>query len=294
MPRGDAGQMKKRMAARLACPACHGKLGYAGTTAGGRLVDGEFTCPFGHLFQVKGEVPLLKEARLSGGEFSWKVNIPDVAKYDRIRRRYASYLPDGLVEADGRLVRSLAALGSESEWAVDVASGMGTLVLVMAKRLRAGGILATDVDEAPLRGAMQKLRADGSYGRVSLCVMDAKHMAVATGLAPLATSYFGFDNVPDAGAAFAEARRILLPRGKLLFSATFLRRGSRSLRKARELGLGDTLSRASLMGTLERAGFAADEVEEFYEGRWTRNPMDLLPFEGDWFTHALVSAHKKA
>ncbi len=285
--------MKKLTAARLACPLCRGKLEYSGTEAGGRLADGELWCPLGHIFQVKGEIPLLKDAGLSGGEFSWKAKIPDVAGYDRIRKRYASYLPDGLADADGRLVRSLAALSSGAGWAVDVASGMGTLVLAMARRRRAGGILATDVDEVPLRGAMQKLKEAGSYGRVSLCVTDAKHMAVATGVAPMVTSYFGFDNVPGARAAFAEVSRILLPRGRVAFSATFLRRGSKSLRKARELGMGDTLSRASLTGTLEKAGFAIDEVEEFYEGTWTRNPMDLLPFEGDRFTHALVSARRK-
>ena len=84
--------MHERLAGLLACPVCHEPLTFDGGTANGRLVNGSFKCGSGHLFQVKEEIGLLKDAKLSAQEFEWKANVADEKKYDEIRRQYESYL----------------------------------------------------------------------------------------------------------------------------------------------------------------------------------------------------------
>lgn len=241
---------------------------------------------------MKKEIPVLKEPKLSKGEFVWRVKFPDVERYDRIRSRYNSYLSDGLIKADELMLDELARKVPRAGTVLDVASGMGTLLLTLTERRR-GAIMGTDVDESPLRGAMLKLKQKKSYRQVSLCVMDAKHLAIKSGMLPGIVSHFGFDNIPDVRRALSEAHRVLRPGGELLFSSILLQEGSRSLRQAAELGFGDIATEAGLATTLEMTGFRIDSIKSFYSGRWGRNPMDLIPFEGDWFAHSLVQAHKK-
>lgn len=63
--------------------------------------------------------------------------------------------------------------------------------------------------------------------------------------------------------------------------------------EAEKLGVGSIATDNRLTQTLEEAGFKIDKHEKRYTGEWLRNPMDLLPFEGDCFAHSLVQAHKK-
>ena len=42
------------------------------------------------MYQVKEQVGLLKDAKMSEDEFEWKVNVADEKKYEEIRRRYDS------------------------------------------------------------------------------------------------------------------------------------------------------------------------------------------------------------
>ena len=236
---------------------------------------------------------MLKEAKLSGHEFAWRVRIPNIKRYNRIRRQYKSYLSDGQIEADELLLNETVRKTPREGITLDVASGMGTLLLAMSKSKSGGQMLGTDIDETPLRGAMMKLKREGSYHRVSLCVMDGKHLAVKSGAIPFVVSYFGFDNIPDVRQALSETFRILAPKGKLVFATLSVQDESKSFKKAAEHGFADSLSDAGRAAALEDAGFQVDRVERFYSGTWLHNPMDLLPFEGDWFTHSLVQAHKK-
>ena len=275
----------------LACPDCRGPLAYSGGASRGRLADGTFGCPRGHEYQVKGGIPMLKRPRQGRGEFVWKVSFPDLKRYDEVRRRYASYLSDGQRSADELMIEEMVARTPRSGVLLDLASGMGTLLLALSEARGRAQILGTDVDETPLRGAMLKLKEEGAYRPVSLCVTDARRLAVGSKRVSCAVSHFGFNNIPHAETALSEAARVLAAKGTLMFSALELREGSRSFRLAERLGYGEVAGEGGLVTTLEGAGFKVDGVERFHSARWLRNPMDRLPLEGDWFAHSLVRAH---
>lgn len=265
---------------------------FAGTKLRDKLIEGTFKCARGHLFPVKEEIAVLKEPRFSNHEFVWKVEFPDIKKYDDIRKKYTSYLSTDIIKADRLLLGEMVRKAPHRGVVLDIASGMGTTLLALSKQHGRTEVMGTDVDETPLRGVMLKLNQQKSGERVSLCVMDAKHLAVKAEVLPHITSYFGFNNIPQTRKAFSEAHRVLARRGRLVFAALSLEEDSRSVKDAMELGYGDVATEADLVTSLEETGFHVDKIERFYLGEWPRNPMDRLPREGDRFTHSLVLAHK--
>ncbi len=258
------------------------------------MEDGEFECPVGHAYAVKEGIPVLRTSSSDKGSSNWKVRFPDVQAYDRIRKEYNLRLPKEQVEADRHLIDRIEEVVNLHRMVLDVATGMGTLLVALSRRTRDGTIfLGTDIDETPLRGAKLKLEERESYDCVSLCVMDGKRLALKSEAFPAVTSYFGFNNIPDAKSALSELARVLEPAGTLAFANLFFEEGSKSQRLAERSGYLDVSTEERLVSSLEGCGFHIDGVEAFYSGEWPHNPMDLLPVEGDWYVHVFVKAHKK-
>ncbi len=286
--------MNSRLLEILTCPLCQKPLEFKGFSSSSRLVEGTLHCSNNHLYQIKEEIPILKDPKLSEKEFAWQVEFPNVEEYDKITEKYLSYLPERQKEADKTLTDEIAKIAGDEKLLLDVASGMGTLLLVLSQKLVKGRyILGTDVDEKPLRGAKLKLEERKTSNQVSLCVMDGKHFAVKPQKLPCVTSYFGFDNIPETRKAFQEVFRILMPKGHLVFATIFVEEGSKSLALAQKLGYGVIMTENRLTLMLEEVGFKIDSVEDFYSDKWPYNPMDRLPLEDDWYAHSLVLAHKQ-
>jgi hypothetical protein len=64
------------------------------------------------------------------------------------------------------------------------------------------------------------------------------------------------------------------------------------MRLADQHNVGQIASEGRLKDALAKSGLTLDHVEEAYSGLWPHNPMDLLPAEGDEYTHVIVSAKK--
>ena len=265
---------------------------------GNRLVNGHLKCGKGHMYQVKEEIGLVKDARLSADEFEWKVDVADESKYEEIQRQYASYLRDDQKAALKTLMEKLicyvtASCEESDNIVLDIASGMGRLILQLAEKSPKNTlIIGTDVDEKPLRGAMNKAKKAEVYNKLSLIVTDAKHLAFKNESFWTISSFFGFDNIPETFLALKESFRVLKPNGKAIFSSVWLREGSRSMKVAEEYGVGQIASEKRLKQTLKKAGLVLDWVEEVYSGVWPYNPMDLLPIEGEEYSHVIVQARK--
>jgi ubiquinone/menaquinone biosynthesis C-methylase UbiE len=265
---------------------------------GDRLVNGCLKCGKGHMFQVKEEIGLVKDAKLSADEFEWKVDVADESKYDEIQRQYASYLRDDQKAAlkilMEKLIRYVTASCEESDNIVlDIASGMGRLILQLAEKSPKNMlIIGTDVDEKPLRGAMNKAKKADVYNKLSLIVTDAKHLAFKNESFSTISSFFGFDNIPETVLALKESFRVLKPNGKAIFSSIWYREGSRSMKVTEKYGVGQIASEKRLKQTLKKAGLVLDWIEEVYSGVCSYNPMDLLPIEGEEYSHVIVQARK--
>jgi uncharacterized protein YbaR (Trm112 family) len=67
--------MHCRIAELLACPVCSAPLSFIGTIRDNRYVNGHFKCRSKHIFQVKEQIGVLKDAKQSEREFEWKINV---------------------------------------------------------------------------------------------------------------------------------------------------------------------------------------------------------------------------
>jgi ubiquinone/menaquinone biosynthesis C-methylase UbiE/uncharacterized protein YbaR (Trm112 family) len=290
--------MHGRIAELLACPACRKSLIFEGKKAHGRFVNGCLHCVAGHVFQVKEEIGILKDAKASAGEFEWKVDVADENRYDEIRKQYDSNLRQNQKNATqtmlDKLVRCVTEWAAHSDNVVlDIATGMGTFILPLSNRSSSDALLiGTDIDEKPLRGAMSKARRAGSYSKLSFIVTDAKRLCFKNRSLSTVTSHFGFDNVPNVAVAFSECARVLRGGGRVFFSSMWLKEDSESMRLAEKHGVCQISSRTKLEEALKKAGFILDAIEEVYSGVWPHNPMDLLPLEGDEYAHVVVKAEK--
>jgi ubiquinone/menaquinone biosynthesis C-methylase UbiE/uncharacterized protein YbaR (Trm112 family) len=290
--------MHDKLGKLLACPVCSASLFYKGTRSGNRYAIGSFKCPSGHIFQVKEQIGLLKEANLSEKEFEWKVNVADEKKYMEVRRQYDSYLRDEQKAATQKMIEKLAYYVSRSSLqsdntTLDVASGMGTFVLPLLDKFSADSVLVgTDIDERPLRGLMNRSLKAGTYDRLSLVVTSAKHLCFKNDVFSTVSSFFGFDNVPETVLALRECSRVLRAGGQILFASIWYSEGSESMRLAEKYDYGQIASERRLKDALTKSDLMFSKVEEAYSGLWPHTPMDLLPVEGDEYTHVIVSARK--
>ncbi len=290
--------MREELLKILACPICKTPLVFNGKTVEKRLVNGFLKCSEGHMYQVKEEIGLIKDAKLSADEFTWKVDVADERKYDEIQRQYLSYLHEdqkaALEKLKEKLVYYVTASCKESDnMVLDIASGMGRFILQLAEKgPKDILIIGTDVDEKPLRGAMGKAKNLGIYDRLSLVVTDAKHLSFQNQTFSTISSFFGFDNIPETVLALKESFRVLKPNGKVVFTSIWYREGSKSMEVAEQYKVAQIASENRLKQVLEKAGFILDWAEEVYSGVWPYNPMDLLPIHGEEYSHVIVQARK--
>jgi ubiquinone/menaquinone biosynthesis C-methylase UbiE/uncharacterized protein YbaR (Trm112 family) len=291
--------MHEQIVDLMACPVCGKPLTYEGERSINHLTKGFLRCAMGHTYQVKMEIGMLKDAKLSAEEFEWKVNVADEKMYDEIRKQYDSYFDVRQKVAIQRMTQTLAdeianSCAHTDHIVLDVATGMGTFLLKLAEKAPDKAILVgTDVDEKPLRGTMNRAKRAGTWSNFTLLVTDAKHLCFRKEVLSTISSHFGFDNVPNTGLAFKEASRVLRSGGRLFFSSLWLKEGSESMRIAEQHDISQIASEIRVKKVLENAGLVLEHVEEFYSGVWPYNPMDLLPVEGEEYKHVVVQAVKK-
>jgi uncharacterized protein YbaR (Trm112 family) len=148
----------------LACPICRAPLTFEGNKTDNRFVRGHFSCRNRHMYQVKEEIGLFKDAKTSANEFKWEVDVADEKRYDEIRRQYDSYFRKdqraAMQKMTEQLVSTVARSSEESDDVVlDVATGMGAFIVPFAEKSSNDTlIIGTDIDEKPLRGTMKKAR----------------------------------------------------------------------------------------------------------------------------------------
>lgn len=100
-------------------------------------------------------------------------------------------------------------LQSIQEPIVDVASGRGALVEALL-RAECTQVIGIDFSPNVLRINRQRFKAFGLYDHLSLIAADARRTPFKKKSIPYLTSYVGLMNIPEAGLALAELKRVSL------------------------------------------------------------------------------------
>lgn len=105
-------------------------------------------------------------------------------------------------------------IGAGDRQILETAAGTGIVTHAMAAKAPASAILATDLNQAMLDVAAAKRGG----GRVRWQPADAQSLPFEDGAFDAVVSSFGVMFMPDKEAAYREARRVLRPGGRFLFT----------------------------------------------------------------------------
>jgi uncharacterized protein YbaR (Trm112 family)/tRNA A58 N-methylase Trm61 len=287
--------MHERLLPLLCCPICHESLLFQGRKGGGRLVQGVLTCPAcARGYPVDDEIPHLLDVSTVASAWEWEVDIETPETFDAFDQAYLTSMPLGVRQVQPLVFGRIVHLVDQAQGPIlDVATGRGVLLRQLALLLKVDQpLLGIDIDPKVLRGTQRYLRRRGLYDEVSLAVMDARHLALHALSMGMATSWFGFNNMPNPADALQEIQRVLAVSGDLVATALNVDVLSNSHLIAEGAGFAGFLTREEIETSLKSVGLGLDRTEVFIEGVWPGNPYDALPLKGDRYMHRLVIARR--
>lgn len=115
----------------------------------------------------------------------------------------------------------LGALVREGMTVLEPGPGMGYFTLDVARMVGpAGRVVAVDVQERMLKALRRRARRAGLLDRIDIRHVEADRLGVddLAGRVDLVLAIFVVHEMPDADALFAEAHRVLVRGGRLLFA----------------------------------------------------------------------------
>jgi uncharacterized protein YbaR (Trm112 family) len=120
------------------------------------------------------------------------------------------YTPEYLACSSSQVTHVVARVTASSSASplVDLASGRGTLLEMLAQRLDYP-IIATDISPRILRRTQQRLRFLGLTERVTLLAFDARRTPFKDGAVNTLTTHVGLSNIDSPSSLLQELRRIV-------------------------------------------------------------------------------------
>jgi uncharacterized protein YbaR (Trm112 family) len=168
------------------------------------------------------------------------------------------YTPEYLDCSERQIEYALEYLSSSYDAIVDLASGMGSLVERVARKL-SRPIVATDFSPCVLRRDRRRLSSFGLYDRVSLLALDARRTPFKDGAIKTLTTCQGLSNIREPGALLAELRRIVC--GSFLALSIFFPEGDEAnVAAIRAMGPSDLHFRHSALASFAHAGWQTEVV----------------------------------
>ena len=282
----------------MCCPACRSGFRLeAVEVEGDEVTEGSLTCGEGHRYAIRrGVVDFCSKEQTMGNQWSETYKEADYETLDQEiestkseaeKRRQESIL-DAMVSELADMKQGLV---------VDIASGRGMLLTKLVRTLQAPvHVLATDLSFAVLMYDRLKVRKINPDLHVTYLACDATALPLKSGVSDAAVSFFGIANmagIVDKG--LQEAARILKPGGKLINTLVMINENSKGFEALSQVCAQNQMDGAEKVylreesTKLHSAYFSEADCrivcEDIKEG--TENPLDLLPYPGEWFAYAL-------
>jgi len=137
----------------------------------------------------------------------------DVAFSGSIPAIYDRYLAPLLFNAYAQDI-ALRTAGLSPEQILETAAGTGLATLAILEKLPAAQLIATDLNQAMLDVAAQRIASPNVRFRAA----DAQSLPFPDATFDVVICQFGMMFLPDRGAGYREARRVLKPGGRFIFN----------------------------------------------------------------------------
>jgi ubiquinone/menaquinone biosynthesis C-methylase UbiE/uncharacterized protein YbaR (Trm112 family) len=276
----SSGNLKSDLQKIIACPVCKQELGKD-------LICSECS----RHYKYDRDIYLLN-TELSDQEFQWNDIYLDPSKSRQNHRQYSSYL-----NGETKLIQKFWFEQTEIEIKKcdgiigDIATGLGSFYRKFIESEKKYKIIATDVDPNVLVFAKNYFNEKFNQD-IPAVATDNKHFGFQDNSFDWLVSFAGFNNITDVEVSVQEAFRTLKKSGKLLIMHSFVDDNTKTIKLASKYNLEKSLIKHKFHEILVDSGFNNIVVNSVGRAVWSKNPMDLLPVEGDEVEYVIIQAEK--
>lgn len=276
----DLNELKSDLQKMIACPVCKQKLNET-------LICGN--CD--RHYKFARDIYLLK-TEFSNQEFQWNDIYLDPSKSKQQRQQYSGYINEKTKLVQKNWFKQVEKKIQYFDGIIgDIATGYGDFYKKFVEGKKNYKIIATDVDPNVL--IFTKNQFKEKFNRnIPAVATDCKLFGFLDNSFDWLVSFAGFSNIPEVELACREAYRTLKKSGKLLIMHSFVDEDSKSLELAAKYNLENSYTEDRFIRVLKKSGFKSISINSVGSAAWSKNPMDLLPVEGDEVEYVIIQAEK--
>lgn len=293
--------MYKAILNYLCCPKCRTSFELnAEVEHDGDVLEGVLTCECGHSFRIsQGVVDFNSEEQ--GFANQWE-SMGQEQSFEELDRDMDVKNPPEIIHRRELVLEAIvgAVTNHAPNVVLDIASGRGLMLTELAKNLSEDvHIISVDLSGFVLKYDYNKFKRIAPKKKISYLACDATNLPLKDCVVDAATTYCGFSNmIGCAGDALLEAHRVIKTNGVLVDSYVVIEEKSKGYEILQQVCAEQNISGAEEFFlhdglTKQHEGlFSAVNCNVVFEGIGVGNGMDLLPYDGEWYSEQVFVSTK--
>lgn len=287
----------------LKCPNCDTPLHLIDSALkNGEIIEGKLKCNCDEIWEVRdGILDFRVEEQESVNR--WSELTKDMS-FEELDEMILSKTPQNQQELTLKTIEDIINYlnGNKPDFAVDIATGRGMLLNELVKKVKHEfHLVCTDLSYVVLKADREKIQKNNPKIQVSFVSCDATKLPFLDNSYDLVLSFIGISNMGNLiPKALKETFRVLKRNCKLLNGTIIIEENSEGYKVLKDF-FGEQGSEgfekfllANEVGKFHKdAGFKEAEFKMIGESIGEKNELDLLPYEGEWFSIGNVYAKKE-
>jgi len=286
----------------LKCPNCNTPLHLIDSTLkNGEIIEGKLKCNCDEIWKIKdGVLDFRVEEQKSVNRWS---ELTKNMSFEELDEMILSKTPQNQQELTLKTIEDIINYlnSNRPDFAVDIATGRGMLLNELVKEVKHEfHLVCADLSYVVLKADRKKIQKDNPKIKVSFVSCDATKLPFLDNSYDLVVSFMGISNMGNLiPKALKETFRVLKRNCKLLNSTIIIEENSEGYKVLKNF-FGEQGSEgfekyllANEVGKFHKdAGFKEAQFKLIGESIGEKNKLDLLPYEGEWFSIGNVYAKK--
>ncbi|MCK4481468.1 MAG: class I SAM-dependent methyltransferase [Candidatus Lokiarchaeota archaeon] len=286
----------------LKCPNCDTPLHLIDSALkNGEIIEGKLKCNCDEIWEIRdGVLDFRVEEQESVNR--WSELTKDMS-FEELDEMILSKTPQNQQELTLKTIEDIINYlnVNKPDFAVDIATGRGMLLNELVKELKHEfHLVCADLSYVVLKADREKIQKYNPKIKVSFVSCDATNLPFLDNSYDLVLSFVGISNMGNLiPKALKETFRVLKRNCKLLNGTFIIEENSEGYKVLKKFfGEQDSegFEKFLLANEVEKfhkdAGFKEAEFKMIGESIGEKNELDLLPFEGEWFSIGNVYAKK--
>ncbi|MFW9818146.1 MAG: methyltransferase domain-containing protein [Candidatus Thorarchaeota archaeon] len=286
----------------LKCPTCNRQLTLIESVIeGSEIIEGKLGCDCNDFWEIRDGVLDFKVEEQENVN-RWSELTKDMT-FDELDKMILSKTPQNQQELTQKTIIDVInyLYQNKPKFAVDIATGRGMLLNKLAKELDFEfHLICTDLSFVVLKADRKKIQEYNPKLKVSFVSCDATNLPFLDNSCDLALSFMGISNMRNLiPEALKESYRILKQNSIFLNSTIIIKENSEGYKLLKEFHSEQNTEEFEeffLVGSVVKfhndAGFAEVNYKNIGESIGEKNELDLLPYEGEWFSIGNLYAKK--